>query len=912
MCDSLSTPRPLGPLRDVADELGPSVSALLRGTAAQHEIFAAVLDALRARPRVFVVEDLHWADEATLDLVRYLARRIAGLPLLLVLSYRDAVGVDHPLSPVLGDLVASPGARRAAADPAEPVGRRRARRRARARPGRRPPPDRGQPVLPQPDPRPAGRPDARERPGRRARPDRRVGPPVRHCLELLSCTPEPVGPELLDALGVSTATVGVLATTGLIDRHGRGVAFRHEIARSAILGAAVPGSEAALHGAMIDALETVGADPSVLAHHAAAAGDVARVLRYAPAAAAEASRSGAHREAVAFYEAALRHVGDDTTTRADLLEAMSLDLYLTDRLRDAITARERALELRRGMGEIVAVGAAHTALSGFAWYAADRGSAVRHAEAAIEILSTTDDRRALGFALARHIFLAALGRRHAEARRSGDRAARIADELGGDIVLRSTASIGVAVARLLDGDLGGRADLLAATDVGLRHRLDNLATTPMSNLCHYDVEQGRFAEAEESVAEALRISEERDTPSCTAFQLGVRARLRLLQGRLAEAEDDARAVLSSADVPLGQLWPHLVLGMLVARRDGSPANPHLDELWRLVNKLDNPGMVAAVAAALAENAWITRRPDARLDDPLVTGLFTREWAGREAALAALRRWSRRLAEAGIQQVDPALPDRAGPAAGAGEPVLRAGDGAVGRGGDRRPAGRAPGARRPRRPGGRRPVPRPAARRGREQRPPGPVGRHPGQPGRADRPPARRAGPAGRRPEQRRHRRAPGHLAQDRRPPRVGDPGQAGRPHPRRRGGRRPPPRRRCAAAELGVRAPARSFEALVDDDAQVHAEGDADRVAGDVGGPVEVGHHLAEGHDRHHGVDGAEPGRRALAAAGRQRDADLPHGHFENDQHGDEHGLQVCLHRLLLESEGAVAAAAAVSPACGR
>jgi DNA-binding CsgD family transcriptional regulator len=72
-----------------------------------------------------------------------------------------------------------------------------------------------------------------------------------------------------------------------------------------------------------------------------------------------------------------------------------------------------------------------------------------------------------------------------------------------------------------------------------------------------------------------------------------------------------------------------------------------------VNRLDNPGMVAAVAAALAENAWITRRPDVRLDDPLVTGLFTREWAGREAALAALRRWSRRLAEAGIQQ---ALPD----------------------------------------------------------------------------------------------------------------------------------------------------------------------------------------------------------------------------------------------------------------
>ena len=123
MCDSLSTPRPLGPLRDVAHELGSEVPALLRGTAAQHEIFAAVLDALRARPRVFVVEDLHWADEATLDLVRFLVRRIVTLPLLLVVSYRDALGAGHPLSPVLGDLVTSPDARRLQLTPLSRSGR---------------------------------------------------------------------------------------------------------------------------------------------------------------------------------------------------------------------------------------------------------------------------------------------------------------------------------------------------------------------------------------------------------------------------------------------------------------------------------------------------------------------------------------------------------------------------------------------------------------------------------------------------------------------------------------------------------------------------------------------------------------------------------------------------------------------
>ncbi len=663
MCDPLSTPRPLGPLRDVAHDLGPEVSDLLRGGAPQHEVFAAVLDALRSRPRLLVVEDLHWADGATLDLVRFLARRIEDLPLLLVVTYRDALAGDSPLHPVLGDLVATPGARRLQPAPLSPdavgallhghdldpadVHRRTA----------------GNPffvsqVLAQPDsPLPETVRDAVL--ARVAG----LAPSARHSLELLSCTPEPVSGELLGVLGVSTTTVGVLAATGLVERRGRGVAFRHEIARSAVLGATAPGAEPALHAAMVDALEAAGGDPSVLAHHAAAAGDPSRVLRYAPEAAAEAARSGAHREAVAFLETALRHVGDDAAARAALLEALSGELHLTDRLGDAVAAREQALELRRGLGQVAAVGAAHTALSVYAWYGADRALAERHVRAAVEILSTTDDRRALGFALSRRAFVAAWRGDTAEALDLGGRAARIARDLDDDAVLRSTASVGPAVARLLEGDVRARADLLAASGVGLAHRLDTLATTPMSQLCHHDVEQGRFAEAEESVASALRLSGERDTPSCNAYQLGVRARLRLLQGRCAEAEDDARAVLRSVDLPLGRLWPSLVLGLLAARRDAPPENPHLDELWRLVGTLDVPGMVASAAAALAENAWLTRRPDHRLDGPLLTELCTRAYTGRDTVLAPLRRWARRLADAGVQELalgaaGPLAPDTA--------------------------------------------------------------------------------------------------------------------------------------------------------------------------------------------------------------------------------------------------------------
>src|SRR4051812_33054280 len=103
-CDDLATPRVLGPLRDMIGSLGPEVvRALERGDR------GAVMTALRdevnhaGQPTVIVVEDVHWADEATLDVLCYLIRRAAHLPLLLALTYRDEeVDSGHPLRQVLG------------------------------------------------------------------------------------------------------------------------------------------------------------------------------------------------------------------------------------------------------------------------------------------------------------------------------------------------------------------------------------------------------------------------------------------------------------------------------------------------------------------------------------------------------------------------------------------------------------------------------------------------------------------------------------------------------------------------------------------------------------------------------------------------------------------------------------------
>lgn len=103
-CDPLRTPRPLGPFRDLAAVTG--LGDLLRGeNVLLSEVCEQVYDAVRSTPTVLVVEDLHWVDEASVDVLRFLARRIDSMPLALLVSYRDLeIGPRHSARPLLGDF----------------------------------------------------------------------------------------------------------------------------------------------------------------------------------------------------------------------------------------------------------------------------------------------------------------------------------------------------------------------------------------------------------------------------------------------------------------------------------------------------------------------------------------------------------------------------------------------------------------------------------------------------------------------------------------------------------------------------------------------------------------------------------------------------------------------------------------
>ena len=120
ICDALSTPRPLGPLQDIAMQTGGALDRLLAADAPRDRLFRAFFSELGGSltPTIAVVEDVHWADDATLDLLRFLGRRLESQRAMLLVTYRDdEVGARHPLRLVLGDLATATAVRRLALAP---------------------------------------------------------------------------------------------------------------------------------------------------------------------------------------------------------------------------------------------------------------------------------------------------------------------------------------------------------------------------------------------------------------------------------------------------------------------------------------------------------------------------------------------------------------------------------------------------------------------------------------------------------------------------------------------------------------------------------------------------------------------------------------------------------------------------
>lgn len=605
-CEPLATPRPLGPFRDIARALWPGEPEL-----GVPELRERLLDS-RAP---LVVEDAHWVDEASADVLRFLGRRVAASGGLVVVTARDELAADHPLRRVLGDLGAavtrlevpplSPAAVASlvtGVDPAE----------AYRLTG-------GNAFLVS---QLAGdRVAASVRDSVAAR-MARLGPAVRAAVELLSVVP---GRAPVTLLGSQRPALDEAVPAGLLRVDGTVVEFRHELVRLAVEQELGPARRQDLHATVLERLEREqpAAEPAALAYHGWRADRPDLALRCELAAAAKAAGLGAHREAAAHYRRAVSATPGAVRdpAGAGLWLNLSREEYLLGQDEAALDAARHAVSLSGADQRRRAA-----AIGWLSRVSQPESRQLRLAAEAVELLQPLGPSLELAAAVARLAMIRMVARdldaAEEAARQALDltatltRAGVTAAEPVGPVDLdpgeRSLAGVEVAALQAL-----GAARTLTGREPDARHLREAIERARSAGL--YD-ELGRayanlvssFGEARlyelaaTAGAEALDYFVARDLDGAAAYLRAWLARCRFEQGHWAEAERLAAAVPAGRAV--ATLAADCVRGRIRVRRGDPDAWPPLDRARELAERTGSLQRIAPVAAARAEARWLAGQP----------------------------------------------------------------------------------------------------------------------------------------------------------------------------------------------------------------------------------------------------------------------------------------------------------------
>ncbi|HET8840332.1 MAG TPA: AAA family ATPase, partial [Ktedonobacteraceae bacterium] len=436
-CEALFTPRPLGPLYDIALQVRGSLANLMNNSLDRSVLFSAFLEELQksSLPTIMVFEDIHWADEATLDFIKFLGRRILHLPVLFLITYRDTeLSPDHPWHSVIGDLPSKTTTRLKITPLSEravtwlALQANRPADHLYAITGGNPffvtevlaSDVSGVPLM------------VRDAVFSRVT---RLSGEARALLELVSIVPCRVECRILEAtLGSVDAALEECLASGMLALDATIVAFRHELARLAVESTLSPLRQQSLHARVLQALTGQHEDPAQFArlvHHALGAHNDGLVAHYAPLAARQAAAQGAHREAAAHYATALLCSTPLSLERmADLLEGRAYECYLTSQMEEATVARQQALPIWRELGRIDQVGHTLRWLSRLSWFLGRFEAAEQYGIEAVQALETRPPGSELAMAYSNRAQLFMLASDTDEAVRWGERAIELAESLG--------------------------------------------------------------------------------------------------------------------------------------------------------------------------------------------------------------------------------------------------------------------------------------------------------------------------------------------------------------------------------------------------------------------------------------------------------------------------------------------------
>lgn len=606
-CDALFTPRPLAPLHDIARQTQKALLAAI--TVGDREaIFTAALDELeRGTPALVVLEDLHWADEATLDLVKFLGRRIQRTRSLLVVTYRDdEVGPRHPLRLVIGELPRSNVRRLHISALSESAVAKLACRAGRPAEGLHAATG-GNPfflteVL-------AAHAEAVPVTVRDAVLARalRLTPAAREVAELVSIIPGRTESWLLEqAVQPDEAGIEGCLGIGMVRGPDGSLAFRHELARRALEDTIPQNRQQELHSKVLAILgQRPGVSPARLAHHADRTRSAQDVLRFAGAAAAQAAAVGSHREAASHYRLALRYAGGlPPAERARLHEQLSYECYLTDQIEPAIEARHAALDIWRASGTRVKEGDTLRWLSRLSWFVGRGAEADRYGAEAVAVLDPLPPGPELAMAYSNRAQLAMLADDSQLAIQWAERTIALAEPAGYEEIL-SHALNNLGTAKVMSGNETGQADLDRSLEIALARGFQEHAARAYTNLASILVKERRYAEGLRYLNDGIAYCEKHDLDSWRLYMLAWRARARFEQGDWHQASDDAETVLRHPRTAQVSRIPALtVLGQMRIRRGDTDASSPLDEARELAGRTLELQRLGPLACAMADAAWL--------------------------------------------------------------------------------------------------------------------------------------------------------------------------------------------------------------------------------------------------------------------------------------------------------------------
>jgi DNA-binding CsgD family transcriptional regulator/tetratricopeptide (TPR) repeat protein len=635
-CDALQTPQPLAPLLDIARGAEVGFRAWLGADAQRGALFDAVLTELQRsrRPVLLVIEDVHWADDATLDLIKFLGRRVDRAPVLLLASYRDdELSPAHPLRRLLGELPASLITRvdvpRLTPQAVDVLARRALRS-----PSGIHALTHGNPFFVTELLR--GGVDAVPRSvhdlvlARCAR----LNAGAQAIVRLASVVPARIERWLIERLlKPDIDALEQCLNAGLLIPLGSALGFRHELARAAVESSLPEPVAQSLHAAVLQALETEPAQPVSVArrvHHATRAGDAAAVLRLAPEAARQAEARGAHREAAMHWRTALQHARERSSLdarerstlharerssphasgrtlpdaeRAAWLDACARECQSIDELDEAIDLRLEldALHARAGRAMEQADNLSQLALVFVLALRNDDADAA--SRRAIALLEALPPGAALAGAYRVEAQLRMLNRDYAAAIEWADRAIALAEPLGLRHVLAAAASARGTATMFLDYG-AGCAQVQHALDIAMADGLHFIAANILNNLGSGAGELFRLHDAQAHLTRAIAFSTQHEIDFYRHYCVAWLALTEMHLGRWDDALELAHeAVQQATQRSTARVMALVALGRLRARRGDEGAMAALDEAMALALASGTLQRVAPVRAARAEAAY---------------------------------------------------------------------------------------------------------------------------------------------------------------------------------------------------------------------------------------------------------------------------------------------------------------------